>query len=182
MCSGALIGLIAVGAGVFSGIVAGLLILGFGAWVIWQPRKFSSSAMAALTRASISVESEAVHPGDTVACNLVLKPSRPIRLWGWAVSLSLMAPDDEEEEYRGATSSAACRIEFEPRTLPIEEQVRLSATLTVPAQPNTDESTRARYDWLLKVSVNISSPRSRLHSKAISFSTPVENSQSGSPS
>lgn len=173
VCSGALISLTSVVAGTYGGIVAGLMILVFGAWVIWQPRNLSNRATAALARATINVEPGNPHPGDTVLCNLKIEPSRPIGLWGWGFSLSLMAPDDQEEEYRGEVSSAACRIEFEPRILAIEEEVRLSALLTLPTQTNTHESAGSQYDWLLKVSVNTTSPRSKLHSKAISFSTPA---------
>lgn len=171
VCSGLLIFIVAVMAAVYGGLVAGFLIAVFGFWLIWHPRNVARRVIAMLAEARTSIQPANPHPGDIVLCSLMLRPSKSVRLCGWRCSLSLMYPDDNElEEYRGAIGSAECRTLFEPRTLGIGEEVTLTAALNLQAFSETlAEDGSREHTWRLDIEVETTSPRCKLHSKAISF-------------
>jgi len=169
--SGALILVVAATAAVYGGVLVGVVLALVGVFIVWYPRKLSRRASAALAGASVRFEPSEVHPGNIVSFRLDLRPHRTIRLYGWRLMLSLMAPDDDEsEEYRGIIASVGYRTEFEPQTILLDETATLNATINIP--DNFKDSASGQQLWSLTVEAAIMSPRSRLHSMTIRFTAP----------
>src|SRR6185437_3347466 len=160
---------------IYGGLAAGIVMVVFGAWIIWNTRKRSSWVLSTLAGATVKIWPEAPQPGDVLNCTLALSPNSPVRIFEWSISVFLVEPESEEDEtYWSEIESTEYRHSFsQPPIIGAGQTMEFIGSIDMPGLGSqTEKGENIHYVSWLRIEVRTSLYLGRLQSATIKLTTP----------
>jgi len=162
---------------IYGGLAAGVVMVLLGLWIIWNTRKRSSGALSTLAGATVKIWPEAPQPGDVVNCTLSLSPNSAVRIFEWSISVSLVEPENEEDEtYWSEIESTEYRHSFsQPQIIPVGQTTEFTGSVDMPGlRSKIGEGENVHHVSWLHVEVRTNLHLGRLRSATIKLTTPTD--------